>query len=85
MTLLAVIVYVAALFLCGALGQNATDPGVRNAFKGMWASMHSLFIVMTTTGWVDLVQSIYETEGWGYAVFFDFFIVLTNMTVMNVR
>ena len=84
MALLGVIVYVAALYLCGTLGEDAQEAIVRDYFKSMPDSLHFLFIIMTTSNWADMVEIIYETEGWGYALFFDLYIVLTNFTIMNV-
>lgn len=84
--LLAVVVFICAVFLCRSVGKNdefqREAPEVADRFGSMGDAMFTLFQVMTLEGWVEICMASMKVEP-AMAAFFVGFIIFTHFTVLN--
>ena len=79
--LLFTLIYIGALFCASELG-SADNAQLRSLFGNLWASIFSHFKLMTLEQWVDVCNLAME-ESPIWAVYFLCFIILTNLTLVN--
>jgi len=77
--LLFTLIYIGALFCASELGSNEKLKGV---FGNIWISIFSHFKLMTLEQWVDICSLAMEVNP-VWAVYFLCFIILTNLTLVN--
>jgi len=79
--LLFTLIYIGALFCASELG-SSHNAQLRNLFGNLWASIFTHFKLMTLEQWVDVCNLAME-ESPIWAVYFLCFIILTNLTLVN--
>lgn len=79
--LLFTLIYIGALFCASELG-HSDNAQLRSLFGNLWASIFSHFKLMTLEQWVDVCNLAME-ENPVWAVYFLCFIILTNLTLVN--
>ena len=79
--LLFTLIYIGALFCASELGSSG-NAQLRSLFGNLWASIFSHFKLMTLEQWVDVCNLAME-ESPLWAVYFLCFIILTNLTLVN--
>mmetsp|Transcript_43356 Transcript_43356/g.101173 ORF Transcript_43356/g.101173 Transcript_43356/m.101173 type:complete len:610 (-) Transcript_43356:35-1864(-) len=79
--LLFTLIYIGALFCASELG-HSDNVQLRSLFGNLWASIFSHFKLMTLEQWVDVCNLAME-ENPVWAVYFLCFIILTNLTLVN--
>lgn len=77
--LLFTLIYIGALFCASELGH---DQKLKGVFGNIWISIFSHFKLMTLEQWVDICNLAMEVNP-VWAVYFLFFIILTNLTLVN--
>ena len=79
--LLFTLIYIGALFCASELG-SSDNAQLRSLFGNLWISIFSHFKLMTLEQWVDVCNLAME-ESPIWAVYFLCFIILTNLTLVN--
>jgi voltage-gated sodium channel len=80
--LLFLVIYTCAILATNLFGQSS-QVGSEH-FGNLGRSMYSLFQIMTLDSWSDgVVRELVIVHGWGAAVFFVTFIVITSFTFLN--
>ena len=76
------VVVVLILYVFAVIASNLFGDAHPDLFGTVFASMYSLFQVMTLEGWPDMARRVGETHPWSWA-FFVTFVLIATFTMLN--